>query len=197
MNKFILLTFMGFFILNGCSNDNNYNKKYMEQAPKEINLDFAQSCTGAKIITNKGSIEVKFYPEKAPLTVANFCTLADKGFYDGVTFHRVIKGFVIQTGDPTGTSTGGPGYKFKDELPNAGEYKLGSLAMANSGPDTNGSQFFIISGESGVSLPPLYSLFGEVTSGMEVVSQIESTKTNQSDKPLEDIVIEKIELIKK
>ena len=189
--------FMGFFVLNGCSDYNDNNKNYMEQAPKEINLDFAESCKGAKIITNKGIIEVKFYPQKAPLTVANFCTLSDNGFYDGVTFHRVIKGFVIQTGDPTATGTGGPGYKFKDELPNVGEYKLGSLAMANSGPDTNGSQFFIVSGESGINLPPLYSLFGEVVEGMDVVSQIEDVKTDHSDKPIEDVIIEKIELIKK
>lgn len=178
----------------------NNNKKTMQQekeidngAPFDIAL--AQTCKGAKVTTNKGVMEVKLYGDVAPKTVANFCTLAQKGFYEGVIFHRVIKDFMIQGGDPTGTGTGGPGYKFEDELPQAGEYKIGSLAMANSGPNTNGSQFFIVSGQNGVTLPPSYSLFGEVTTGLDVVEAIQNTQTGTMDKPVEDITIEKVEII--
>ena len=153
--------------------------------------------------TNKGDIEIGLDAEKAPKTVENFINLAKEGFYDGVKFHRVIKDFMIQTGDPLSKDddmidrwgTGGPGYQFDDELPQEGEYQLGSVAMANAGPNTNGSQFFIVSGSAGVSLPPLYSLFGQVTKGMDVVEDIQNTETFPDDKPVEPVIIHSVELV--
>lgn len=121
----------------------------------------------AVITTDAGEVTVDLLEEKAPETVNNFVFLARHKYYEGVSFHRVIPGFMIQGGDPQGTGAGGPGYQFADELPEPGEYEIGSMAMANAGPGTNGSQFFIVTGESGVSLPPQYSLFGTVTEGME------------------------------
>jgi cyclophilin family peptidyl-prolyl cis-trans isomerase len=128
----------------------------------------------ATMVTDAGTIKIKLDPKKAPKTVNNFVVLSRYHFYDGTIFHRVIPGFVDQGGDPEGTGQGGPGYKFADELPKAGEYKVGSLAMANSGPDTNGSQFFIIVGAQGAGLQPNYSLFGEVTDGIDVAHKIEN-----------------------
>jgi len=124
----------------------------------------------AVITTNKGVIEFELLADAAPKAVSNFVYLTENNFYNGLTFHRVVPGFVIQGGDPNGTGTGGPGYKFEDEKV-IGEYKAGSVAMANSGPDTNGSQFFICL-EDLPTLPKSYSLFGQVTSGMDVVSKI-------------------------
>jgi cyclophilin family peptidyl-prolyl cis-trans isomerase len=115
--------------------------------------------------------------------------LARQGYYDGVIFHRIIQGFVCQGGDPTGTGTGGPGYRFEDELPGPGAYEVGSVAMANAGPNTNGSQFFIVSGPSGTGLPPNYSLFGQVTAGLDVVDQMEKVATDGRDRPVKDVVI--------
>ena len=106
----------------------------------------------------------------------NFVFLARYHYFDGIVFHRIIPGFVLQGGDPTGNGTGGPGYRFEDELPKPGRYELGSLAMANAGPNTNGSQFFVISGPDGVRLPPLYSLFGQLVSGQEVVAAIDARR---------------------
>lgn len=184
---------------NNKTNDMNDNQKI---ANENINMDFAKTCEQATLKTSMGDIIIKFYGGKAPVTVANFCTLADKGFYDGIKFHRVIDGFMIQTGDPNSKDNskkdiwgmGDPGYKFQDELPQAGEYKLGSVAMANSGPNTNGSQFFIVSGESGVSLPPAYSLFGEILGGMDVVEKIQKVKTEEKDRPVSPITIKKVVL---
>jgi cyclophilin family peptidyl-prolyl cis-trans isomerase len=122
--------------------------------------------------TDAGTITAQLDPSKAPKTVNSFVFLTGYHYFDGIVFHRVIPGFVIQGGDPTGTGSGGPGYQFADELPKAGDYKDGSMAMANSGPNTNGSQFFIIDGSQGTSLPPSYSLFGQVTGGMDVVTKI-------------------------
>ena len=124
----------------------------------------------AVISTDKGTIEFDLYADKAPKTVSNFIYLTEKGFYDGLTFHRVVPDFVIQGGDPTGTGSGGPGYKFPDE-PVVGDYKAGTVAMANSGPDTNGSQFFICLKDQ-PTLPKNYNLFGQVTAGMDVVAKI-------------------------
>ncbi|HEX7168378.1 MAG TPA: peptidylprolyl isomerase [Acidimicrobiales bacterium] len=146
----------------------------------------------AEMRTSMGTMTIALDPVAAPKTVNNFVFLAREGYYDGVIFHRIIQGFVIQGGDPTGTGRGGPGYKFEDELPKAGRYELGSLAMANAGPNTNGSQFFIISGPSGVSLPPQYSLFGKVVAGLDVVDQIEKVKTGPGDRPSTDVVIESV-----
>ena len=117
--------------------------------------------------TTQGSFSVRLLSDRAPGTVNNFVSLARWKYFDGTKCHRVIEDFVVQCGDPTATGTGGPGYSFADELPQAGEYKIGSLAMANSGPNTNGSQFFVITGNSGASLPPSYSLFGEVVDGLD------------------------------
>src|SRR6202161_4287898 len=133
-----------------------------------IFIDAAKRYT-ATMVTSKGTMTIALDPQAAPRTVNSFVFLARYHYFDGIVFHRVIPGFVLQGGDPTGTGTGGPGYKFADELPAAGKYQVGSLAMANAGPNTNGSQFFVISGPDGVDLPPLYSLFGAVVTGGEVV----------------------------
>jgi cyclophilin family peptidyl-prolyl cis-trans isomerase len=122
--------------------------------------------------TNCGSFTMQLDLKTAPNASASMVSLAKGGFFDNTIFHRIVPGFVIQGGDPKGNGSGDPGYKFADELPKAGQYKIGSLAMANSGPDTNGSQFFIITGQQGVQLPPQYSLFGQVTAGMDVVNKI-------------------------
>ena len=121
----------------------------------------------ATVTTNFGEYTAVLDPAKAPGTVNNFVSLARSKYFDGTSCHRAIPGFMVQCGDPTATGSGGPGYKFADELPAAGEYQLGSLAMANSGPNTNGSQFFVITGDQGVSLPPNYTLFGQVTDGLD------------------------------
>src|SRR6202140_5127102 len=134
----------------------------------------------AEVVTNLGSMTISLDPVAAPFTVNNFVVLARYHYFDGVIFHRIIKGFMCQGGDPTGTGRGGPGYRFADELPKPGRYEIGSVAMANAGPNTNGSQFFIVSGPSGVRLPPSYSLFGKVVKGLEVVSQMESVDTDRS-----------------
>jgi cyclophilin family peptidyl-prolyl cis-trans isomerase len=146
----------------------------------------------ARIETSLGELVVALDPIAAPQTVNNFVVLARYHFYDGVIFHRIIKGFMCQGGDPTGTGTGGPGYRFVDELPAPGRYEVGSVAMANAGPDTNGSQFFIVSGPSGVRLPPQYSLFGKVVKGLDVLGTMESVATGPRDKPREDIVIRSV-----
>jgi peptidylprolyl isomerase len=146
----------------------------------------------AEIVTSLGALTVALDAAAAPKTVNNFVFLARYHYYDGVIFHRIIRGFMCQGGDPTGTGRGGPGYRFDDELPQAGRYEIGSLAMANAGPNTNGSQFFIVSGQSGVRLPPQYSLFGKVVKGLDVVTQMEAVETDRSDKPRADVVIESV-----
>ncbi len=145
----------------------------------------------AHFSTSKGEFIVALDTIKAPKTVNNFVYLARYHYYEGVIFHRIIPGFVVQGGDPTGTGAGGPGYRFEDELPKAGQYQIGSIAMANAGPNTNGSQFFIVTGASGVGLPPLYSLFGQVIKGMDVVTAIESVGTS-SGKTKEQVTIESV-----
>jgi cyclophilin family peptidyl-prolyl cis-trans isomerase len=130
-------------------------------------------------------------PNAAPRTVNSFVFLARNGYYDGVIFHRIIPGFMAQGGDPTGTGTGGPGYQFADELPAAGRYEIGSIAMANAGPNTNGSQFFIISGQDGVRLPPSYSLFGKVIGGTETIAALDAVGT-RSGKPTERVTIDSV-----
>ena len=146
----------------------------------------------ATMETSLGTITIALDPINAPATVNNFVTLARYHYYDGVVFHRVIKGFMCQGGDPQGTGRGGPGYTFADELPRPGRYEVGSVAMANAGPNTNGSQFFIVSGPSGVGLPPQYSLFGKVVKGLDVVSAIESVPTGSADRPRQDVVINSV-----
>ena len=145
----------------------------------------------ATMVTSKGTMVVALDAAAAPRTVNSFVVLARYHYFDGIAFHRVIPGFVLQGGDPTGTGRGGPGYQFADELPPPGRYELGSLAMANAGPDTNGSQFFIISGPDGMRLPPSYSLFGKVVSGIETVAAIDAVGS-RSGKPSESVVIESV-----
>ena len=140
--------------------------------PPPMSIDPAKKYT-AVIDTSCGKITVELDAKNTPKTVNNFVFLARKDFYKGLTWHRVVDDFVIQGGDPQGTGSGGPGYKFEDELPQDG-YKLGSLAMANSGPNTNGSQFFIVTGQNGTTLPNNYSRFGMVTGGLEVAQKLES-----------------------
>jgi cyclophilin family peptidyl-prolyl cis-trans isomerase len=149
--------------------------------------------SAATLHTNHGAIEVELYPDDAPKTVENFTKLARDGFYDGVIFHRVIPDFMIQGGDPTGTGRGGPGYTFEDEF-NDHKVERGALAMANAGPNTNGSQFFIVTTESASWLDGKHTVFGRVTGGMDVVDVIAELPRDGNDKPREDVVIERVEL---
>ncbi len=159
--------------------------------PPEMVIDPQKRYT-ATISTSLGDLVIALDAVQAPKTVNNFVFLARQGFYDGVIFHRIISGFMIQGGDPTGTGRGGPGYRFADELPRRGQYEVGSIAMANAGPNTNGSQFFIVSGPNGVSLPPQYSLFGKVVKGLDVVDQIEKVRTGAGDRPTTDVTINSV-----
>ena len=143
--------------------------------------------------TNHGAIELELFDGDAPKTVENFRTLAANGFYDGVIFHRVIPDFMIQGGDPTGTGSGGPGYTFEDEV-NEQPVVRGALAMANAGPNTNGSQFFIVTAEACPWLDGKHTVFGRVTGGMDAVDAISQVETQGSDRPREDVVIERIDL---
>jgi peptidyl-prolyl cis-trans isomerase B (cyclophilin B) len=143
--------------------------------------------------TNQGDIAVELYDDDAPKTVDNFLSLARKGFYDGVIFHRVIPDFMIQGGDPTGTGSGGPGYTFEDEF-NEHPVARGALAMANAGPNTNGSQFFIVTAESCPWLDGKHTVFGRVTGGMDVVDAISTLDADARDRPREDVVIQRVDL---
>jgi peptidyl-prolyl cis-trans isomerase B (cyclophilin B) len=149
--------------------------------------------TNATLHTNHGAIEVELFDADAPKTVENFLKLARDGFYDGVTFHRVIPDFMIQGGDPSGTGTGGPGYTFEDEF-NQHKVERGALAMANAGPNTNGSQFFVVTTEAAPWLDGKHTVFGRVAGGMNVVDEISEVETDANDKPGEPVVIEQIEV---
>ncbi|MCB0996504.1 MAG: peptidylprolyl isomerase [Acidimicrobiales bacterium] len=150
-------------------------------------IDPEKSYT-ALMRTSMGDITFELFAADAPQTVNSFVFLSRYHYYDGLGFHRIINGFVCQGGCPEGSGRGGPGYRFADETPR-GPYEIGSLAMANAGPDTNGSQFFIISGDSGVQLPPLYSLFGQATDGLEVVEQMQNVRTDRADRPADPVII--------
>jgi len=160
-----------------------------DAAPPMI-IDPTKTYT-AEMLTNKGSLTISLDPIGAPRTVNNFVFLARWHYYDGIVFHRIIPGFMCQGGDPEGSGRGGPGYRFEDELPMPGRYEIGSIAMANAGPNTNGSQFFIVSGPDGVGLPPQYSLFGKVVRGLDVVKAIESVGS-RSGAPSEPVIIETV-----
>jgi cyclophilin family peptidyl-prolyl cis-trans isomerase len=147
----------------------------------------------ATLHTNHGAIELELHDGDAPKTVENFLKLAADGFYDGVIFHRVIPDFMIQGGDPTGTGTGGPGYQFEDEF-NDHPVARGALAMANAGPNTNGSQFFIVTADACPWLDGKHTVFGRVTNGMDVVDTISQVRTGAGDRPSEDVVIERVDL---
>ena len=203
ITKFFGLTLALTLFLSACgtnspeNNNNNNNMNRTLPGQNDLFKDYSQ----AVIKTSKGDITVEFY-EESPVTVNNFLNLAQSGFYNGTKFHRVISDFMIQAGDPNTKTdavatygTGGPDYRFGDEFNN---YKLlaGSLAMANGGPNTNGSQFFIVTADATPWLDGKHTNFGRVTSGMEVVKSIEAVETNANDLPLEDITIDSIELKK-
>jgi peptidylprolyl isomerase len=171
--------------------DGSAPKTQKFSAPPELGIDPSKRYT-ATIDTSLGELVVALDAANAPKTVNNFVFLALHHYYDGVIFHRIINGFMCQGGDPTGTGTGGPGYRFEDELPRPGRYEIGSVAMANAGPHTNGSQFFIVSGPSGVGLPPQYSLFGKVVKGLDVVDAMQKVATNSKDRPNDDVVINSV-----
>ncbi|MEI7498161.1 MAG: peptidylprolyl isomerase [Candidatus Falkowbacteria bacterium] len=183
------------------------NKNTMEQqAPASVNqkdfTDLTKEYSKAILKTNQGDIEVEFYNQDSPKTVNNFLNLAKRGFYTGTSFHRVIKDFMIQGGDPNSKDAdrsthgrGGPGYAFADEF-NTHPLVKGSLAMANSGSDTNGSQFFIVTADATPWLDGKHTNFGKVIKGMDIVSKIETVQTDQNDHPIDDVIIEKIELLK-
>src|SRR4051812_2790333 len=148
----------------------------------------------ATLQTSKGAIAVELFDDDAPKTVANFTKLARDGFYDGVIFHRVIPDFMIQGGDPTGTGSGGPGYTFEDEF-NDQKVERGALAMANAGPNTNGSQFFIVTADACPWLDGKHTVFGRVTGGMDVVDAISAIETDGSDRPRDEVTIQRVELL--
>ncbi len=170
--------------------DGSAPKRQHFDGPPEMCIDLSKRYT-ALMSTTKGDITFALDALAAPRTVNNFVVLARYHYFDGIYFHRVIPGFVVQGGDPTGSGAGGPGYRFEDELPPPGRYELGSLAMANAGDDTNGSQFFIISGPQGMQLPPKYSLFGKAVTGLDVVAAIDAVGT-RSGQPSERVVIQSV-----
>ncbi len=163
-------------------------KEYASSPELTVDLDTTYT---AVLHTNHGDVTIEFDTPASPLAVNNFVFLARDGFYDGVIFHRVVPGFVVQGGDPTGTGRGGPGYRFRDELEGEGAYARGTVAMANSGPNTNGSQFFICLEE--VGLPHSYTIFGKVTDGLDAVDVI-AAQPRSGEKPIDDCVIESVEI---
>ncbi len=209
MSKYSLIFLMVFLSCSSLSLENensvelvNENKGVNEMSENKVysempgmNIDVSKNYT-AVIKTSMGDMSVEFFTEDAPLTVNNFINLSRDGYYDDVIFHRVISGFMIQGGDPSGTGHGEmgkyPGYKFEDELNNQREYEKGILAMANAGPDTNGSQFFIMHVD--YPLPYQYTIFGLVTDGLDVIDKIASVQTGDGDRPVDDVVIKKVEV---
>ena len=151
------------------------------------------TTAAATIHTNHGAIVIELFEADAPKTVENFLKLSRDGFYNGVIFHRIIPDFMIQGGDPTGTGSGGPGYQFEDEF-NDNKVVRGALAMANAGPNTNGSQFFIVTTEAASWLDGKHTVFGRVTDGMDVVDAISGVETGANDRPRQDVVIERVEV---
>ena len=173
--------------------DGSAPKKQKFDAAPEMGIDPSKRYT-ATMETSMGTLVIALDPIAAPITVNNFVFLAAQHYYDGIIFHRIINGFVCQGGDPDGNGRGGPGYRFVDELPKPGKYQIGSLAMANAGPNTNGSQFFLISGPSGVQLPPAYSLFGQVVKGLDIVEMMQNVPTGPGDRPKDDVVIRSVSI---
>jgi peptidylprolyl isomerase len=171
--------------------DGSSPKKQRFDSPPPMCIDASKRYT-AEMTTSKGRMTIALDAIGAPKTVNNFVVLARYHYFDGVGFHRIIPGFMVQGGDPEGSGRGGPGYRFEDELPKPGRYEVGSVAMANAGPNTNGSQFFIVSGPSGVGLPPQYSLFGKVVKGLDVLAAIEAVGSPGAGTPKEPVVIESV-----
>ncbi len=212
--KRIFILILALLLISGCS-IRQLNPRQKVSAParipevKEMNTinpsqfeDLVSQYGGAILKTNSGDIKVRFYSDDSPFTVNNFLNLAKSGFYDSTKFHRVIKDFMIQGGDPNSRNddwlihgTGGPDYRFRDEI-NANKIVKGSLAMANAGPDTNGSQFFIVTATSTPWLDGKHTNFGFVEEGMDVVEKIEDAEVNERDHPVKDVIINNIELIK-
>jgi peptidylprolyl isomerase len=173
--------------------DGSAPKQQQFKAPPEMGIDPDKRYT-ATMSTSMGELVIALDPIKAPKTVNNFVFLALHHYFDGIIFHRIINGFVCQGGDPTGTGTGSPGDRFEDELPKPGQYEVGSVAMANAGPNTNGSQFFIVTTEAAAWLDGKHTVFGEVVTGMEFVDAIEGVPTGPGDQPDEPVIIERVEL---
>jgi cyclophilin family peptidyl-prolyl cis-trans isomerase len=171
--------------------DGSSERRTKFDGPPPMCIDPAKTYT-AEMVTSMGSLTIALDPITAPNTVNNFVVLARYHYYDGIIFHRIIRNFMCQGGDPEGRGTGGPGYKFADELPKPGRYEIGSVAMANAGPNTNGSQFFIVSGSDGVGLPPKYSLFGKVVKGLDVLEAMQSVPTDRNDRPKDEVVIQSV-----
>ncbi len=165
--------------------------KHKFAVPPAMGID-PSARYAAVLETSKGTVTADLFPAEAPRTVNNFVFLARQGFFDGLTFHRVIPGFVIQGGCPLGNGTGDPGYSFEDELDNDLRYEVGTLAMANAGPDTNGSQFFVVTGPQGERLPKSYTIFGKVRDGMDAVAEIEAVPTGAMDRPSEPVLIHSV-----
>lgn len=192
----VIIVAAGLYVWFGGTKDKGSENNLRDATKNET------AMTNPRIIikTNIGEIEVELSQDAAPNTATNFTKLAGEGFYNGTRFHRVIKGFMIQGGDPLSKDntqrarwgTGGPGYQFADELTGREKYPQGTLAMANAGPNTNGSQFFIVTASPEAPLPPSYAVFGKVVRGMDVALAIENVKTGPSDQPIEDVAIEKI-----
>ena len=166
--------------------------------PPELVIDASKDIR-AVVTTSMGAFTVEFFPKEAPCAVNSFVYLAGRKFFHGLTFHRIVKGFVIQGGDPAGTGQGGPGYSFNDELDNDLKYEVGTLAMANSGPNTNGSQFFVVAGSEGTRLPKSYTIFGRVVEGLDVVERINSVPTKggsgpDAEAPRQKVLIERVKI---
>ena len=208
MKKFLILSMLLFIFCGGDASEEipveatiesteeiemTYDKTY--SAPPAMNID-EKGNYSAVIETSLGSIEIELFTDIAPITVNNFVNLSNDGYYDNVIFHRVIKGFMIQSGDPSGTGHGEmgkyPGYEFQDELNNPMQYEKGIVAMANRGPNTNGSQFFIMHVD--YPLPYDYTIFGKVSNGIDVVDAIANVQTGDMDKPVDDVVINSVDI---
>ena len=203
------LIYLFLIFLLSCSNQNDISDQGLElesenkgesmseekvyNSAPDMNIDLSKNYT-ATLETNLGKIKIEFFVKDAPNTVNNFVSLSNDGYYNGVIFHRVINGFMIQGGDPSGTGHGDfgkyPGYEFEDELNNKIAYEKGIVAMANRGPNTNGSQFFIM--HQDYPLPYQYTIFGKVVEGLDVVDKIANVQTGEADKPIEDVVIETV-----
>ncbi|MEK7558237.1 MAG: peptidylprolyl isomerase [Patescibacteria group bacterium] len=190
----IIVVTLGLYVWLGNIKNKGTENNLVDTTKQENNMNRPHII----IKTNKGEIEIELLGDKAPNTVTNFTKLAGVGFYNGTKFHRVIKGFMIQGGDLLSRDdskkqlwgTGGPGYSFADELTGQEKYPQGTLAMANSGPNTNGSQFFIVTASPEAPLPPSYTVFGKVVRGMDIALAIENVKTSPNDQPVEDVVME-------
>ncbi len=202
MNKYIsIVIVVAVIILGGFLLKGDTGKKEGKIINSEVKEEVTKKMTSATLHTNQGDIEIEFLEKQAPNTVANFTKLAKEGFYNGVKFHRVIKGFMIQGGDPLTKDdskmamwgTGGPGYSFADEISSTNKNDIGTISMANAGANTNGSQFFINVGNNNF-LDGKHTVFGKVTSGMDVVKKIENTPTLAGDRPKTPVIIENITL---